>query len=252
MVDLNYNKVMESVTTSIQHWSRRILTVLGKITVVKSLLIPKFNHLILAIPNPSKDFMNILQKQIYNFIWKIKEIRLAEINFQMTLLIGGLRLFKVDVFFKALKCTWIRRIVNGTIDEKGMMLFSKLTGLNYDDLEKGANHTLNVARNVKNVFWKEVLVEWSNVKRKHIPSTIDDVLKSCIWDTENIKIGGKEISYQNWRKAGIYSVSDLVHIENNRFLLLHEIKAKYDLTLNFLEYNSLLCAIKSNYKHLFL
>ena len=49
MEDLNYNMVMEAVSNLVHHWSRRNLTVLGRITVVKSLLIPKFNHLILLM-----------------------------------------------------------------------------------------------------------------------------------------------------------------------------------------------------------
>ena len=49
MEELNYDMVMETVSNLIHHWSKRNLTVLGTITVVKPLLIPKFNHLILSI-----------------------------------------------------------------------------------------------------------------------------------------------------------------------------------------------------------
>lgn len=52
MGNLNYNSVLDSVLNMIQHWSKRNLTVLGRITVLMSLLIPKFNHLVFAIPNP--------------------------------------------------------------------------------------------------------------------------------------------------------------------------------------------------------
>ena len=164
---------------------------------------------------------------------------------------GGLRLVKVDLFFEALKCTWIRRIVNGNIDAKGLMLFSILTGIHINDLEKGANYTINVAKNSQNVFWKEVLLAWSKVKKKHNPNTIDDVLRSCLWENEWFKIGGAEINYKKWRTAGIDFVSDLVHVNQNRFLFLHEIETNYGLRLNFLEYNSVIRAIKSNFKHLF-
>ena len=54
MVEINYNNVMKSVKASIQHWSKRNLTVLGRITLVKSLITPKFSHLVLAIPSPPK------------------------------------------------------------------------------------------------------------------------------------------------------------------------------------------------------
>ena len=78
-----------------------------------------------------------------------------------------------------MKGTWIRRIAAGNVDEKGTLLFSKITGLTIRDLEKGSNFSLNVAKNINNMFWKEVLVVWRKIQRKHIPNTVEDVLKSC-------------------------------------------------------------------------
>ena len=77
MEDLNYNMVMEAASNLVHHWPRRNLTVLGRITVVKSLLIPKFNHLILSIPNPTKAFLKRLQKMIYEFVWKKKKDKIS-------------------------------------------------------------------------------------------------------------------------------------------------------------------------------
>ena len=141
MSDLNYNSVMESVTNLIHHWSKRNLTVLGRITVVKSILIPKFNHLILSIPNPTKNLMKNVQQQLYKFIWKNKKDKISRDQLSNDFADGGLRLVKVDVFFEALKCTWIRRIASGNIDDKGLTLFKEFTGLKINDLEKGAMHT---------------------------------------------------------------------------------------------------------------
>ena len=77
MEGLNYNMVMEAASNLGHHWSRRNLTVLGRITVAKSLLIPKFNHLILSIPNPSKVFLKHLQKMIYELVGKNKKDKIS-------------------------------------------------------------------------------------------------------------------------------------------------------------------------------
>ena len=251
MVELNYYRVMESVTKLMKHWSKRNLTVFGRITVVKSILIPKFNHLVLSIPNPSKDFVKTLKKHIYEFIWKGKTDKISRDQLSNDYPDGGLRLVQVDLFFEALKCTWIRRILNGNIDNKGFILFSKLTGMNIDDLEKGASYTLRVASKVKNAFWREVLVSWSKIKSKHVPVVLDDILKSCLWNNEHFKIGGKEFNYKKWRVAGIVFVTDLIHAYENRFLFWNEIEARYGFRTNYLEYNSVINAIKNNFKHIF-
>ena len=96
MEELNYDMVMETVSNLIHHWSKRNLTVLGRITVVKSLLIPKFNHLILSIPTPSRTFLKRLQKMIYDFVWKNKKDKISRDQLSNDYADGGLRLFKVD------------------------------------------------------------------------------------------------------------------------------------------------------------
>ncbi len=251
MCDINYNVVIESVTNLIHYWSKRNLTVLGRITVVKSLLIPKFNHLILSIPNPRTDFLKTLQTKIYKFIWNNKNGKICRNQLSNDFADGGLRLVKVDLFFEALKCTWIRRIVSGNVDEKGLNLFKQFTGIDINDLEKGSMFTYNVAKTVRNIFWKEVLLAWYKVKKQHIPITCDDVLKSSLWNNEYFKIGGKEFNYKRWTNRGIHFVTDLIHPNENRFLLLQEIREKYGLISNFLEYNSVLQAVKSPFKQQF-
>ena len=158
---------------------------------------------------------------------------------------GGLRLLKVDLFFEALKGTWIRRIAAGNVDEKRILLFSKITGLTTRDLEKGSNFTLNVAKNINNMFWKEVLVVWRKVQRKHIPNIpVEDVLKSYIWENDVFKTTKKDINLKTWCKVGIYYVNDLVHLEEGRFITFKELKDMYGLRSNFLEYYRILSTIK--------
>ena len=98
---------------------------------------PTFNHLILSIPTPSRTFLKRLQNMIYDFIWKNKKDKISRDQLSNDYADDGLRLFKIDLFFEALKCTWIRRIVSGNVDEKGFLLFNKITGLPITDLEKG-------------------------------------------------------------------------------------------------------------------
>jgi len=63
------------------------------------------------------------------------------------------------------------------------MLFSKLTGINIGDLEKGASHTMKITSTVRNAFWRKGLILWSQIKSNHIPDVLDDVLKpSCLWN----------------------------------------------------------------------
>jgi hypothetical protein len=50
----------------------QILTPIGKITITKSLIISKLNHLFLTIPSPKENIINQLVSKIYSFIWDNK------------------------------------------------------------------------------------------------------------------------------------------------------------------------------------
>ena len=50
--DYNIEDILHKVNSLINIWSKRKLTLPGKITVIKSLILSKFNHLFLALPNP--------------------------------------------------------------------------------------------------------------------------------------------------------------------------------------------------------
>ena len=53
--ELNYNKQIPKIKSLIQQWKRRILTPLGRTTVVKTIIILKVNHLFFSLPNPRKE-----------------------------------------------------------------------------------------------------------------------------------------------------------------------------------------------------
>ena len=60
MSDLNYNTRLTDIKNTLCQWRRRMLTPIGRLTVIKTLIIPKMNHLIPTLPNPDKDFFKKL------------------------------------------------------------------------------------------------------------------------------------------------------------------------------------------------
>ena len=52
MLDLNFQSKLKEIKNTIQSWESRYLTPMGKITVVKTFLLPKLNHLFQSLPTP--------------------------------------------------------------------------------------------------------------------------------------------------------------------------------------------------------
>lgn len=53
-----------------QQWNKRSLTPVGKVTVVKSLILPLLNQLFISLPNPNDDLIKTIENMLLKFIWK--------------------------------------------------------------------------------------------------------------------------------------------------------------------------------------
>lgn len=101
------------IKNTIKYWEKRIITPLGKSTLIKSLLISQFNHLFISLPTPSSNFLKQLKEILFNFLWisKVDEIKRNQITQDYEM--GGLKMVDIDNCIKGLKSSWIKRIENG-------------------------------------------------------------------------------------------------------------------------------------------
>ena len=54
----NYTEKIKLLEKTATQWQRRMLSPLGKVTVIKTMLIPTLNHLFITLPNPSESIVN--------------------------------------------------------------------------------------------------------------------------------------------------------------------------------------------------
>ena len=72
MIDLNYNSKIADINKMLQQWEYRKLTPIGRLTIIKFLIIPKLNHLILSLPNPNQEYLITFENKLYHFLWESK------------------------------------------------------------------------------------------------------------------------------------------------------------------------------------
>ena len=63
--EYNLDEVMKKVKNMINVWSKRKLTLIGRVTVIKSLMLSKFAYLFLALPNPPGDLITTLERMFF-------------------------------------------------------------------------------------------------------------------------------------------------------------------------------------------
>ena len=54
-------------------WSTRLITPLGRVAILKSLILSKLVHFWILLPDPPDDFVINLQKMCFKFAWNNKQ-----------------------------------------------------------------------------------------------------------------------------------------------------------------------------------
>ena len=89
-------------------WSSRGLSIYGKVTIIKSLLMPKLVYASSLLLTPAS-IMKQVNHIIHTFLWKGKDkvTRLSAINdFEG----GDIKMIGIDSMIKALRIAWLNRI----------------------------------------------------------------------------------------------------------------------------------------------
>ena len=98
--DVNTNEILTKIENICNQWSKRKLTLLGRITVIKSFALAKFIHLFLALPNPPGELVKTLDKLFYKFLWNSGPDRIKRCAIIKDLAAGGLRMININLFIK--------------------------------------------------------------------------------------------------------------------------------------------------------
>ena len=240
--DINYQDKIKEMKVLLTHWSKRNLTPIGRITVIKSLALSKINHLILSLPNPSQKIITEIHNMFYDFLWQKGQDRIKRALIIQSYENGGLRMVDVKQFIVALKATWIRRIIVSNKKYKAILL----TNVPYiaDTLIFGKEYTKRKTRHIKNLFWKDVLVSYCLLFEALKPKSWSEILKMPLWFNHNLKVGGTSVYYPAWHDKGILYLNDLVD-ENGKFLNYTQCVDLYRVTTNFLQYQGIINSINN-------
>ena len=153
ITDQNIENKMKEINKLIITWSGRNITPLGKIAIIKSLLISKFTHILLSLPTPSEDTITSLDNIFKNFIWKNKPPKFRREILEATHRDGGLKMTNLKTFDTALKVSWLKRLKN---EEDGWEEFPRKINIHKIILFGDQYHT-QILKYTKNNFWRDVI-----------------------------------------------------------------------------------------------
>ena len=105
---LNINQKVQVIKDILNAWQARSLSLKGKITVVKSLVIPHIQVLASTLPVDSKTITE-LDTLLFSFIWNNGKPLIAKNTLIQPLDLGGLKMVSVLEVVKTAQIMWIKR-----------------------------------------------------------------------------------------------------------------------------------------------
>ena len=110
-INLNWENKLTACQHIIDNWSKRTLTLYGKVQIIKTLLIPKFTYLFHSL-NVPKSILNKINSMLYAFLWSGKREKIKRNTLIGSKIHGGIEMVDLESFIITIKLKWIRALTS--------------------------------------------------------------------------------------------------------------------------------------------
>ena len=244
MLEKNFSNRLKVLEKLFNLYQKQHLSKIGKITVIKSLAIPKLVYPLSVLPKPPHKVLDQIETMFRRFIWQSSRSRILVTELQKDTSEGGLRLTNLGFLNKAIKLSWIKRMLCENNDFKYILM--NLTGLEVKNLwELNCDSLHHISLNLRNNFWSEVIFSWKNYKELFINKI--DPRTYPLWGTSfltNENIVKRKTEFQ---ESGRNYLNDLIDCTGAPMGYL-SFNRKYGLKVNFVDFFSLIHSIPRIWK----
>ena len=119
---LNYNEKIAKIRKILSCWKYRRLSLLGRTTVLKSLVASQLVYLLSSLPS-NYSVINEINTSFYQFLWNGKGDKIKRKIMINDYCEGGLKMIDLISFNKSLKTSWIQKYFDSTNNGKWKVFF---------------------------------------------------------------------------------------------------------------------------------
>ena len=244
MYQENYFAMLEKVRNILGSWHYRDLTLLGKITIVNTLIVPLFIHKFLALPTPPPAFFKQYKEIVLNFLWDKKVPKISYERLLQNYNNHGLKLTDLAEKDSALKAAWLVRWVNRDLKELSWLFeFLSVKDLRLWECKISASDIQLLLPEPTLEMGKQIWLVWSRFNYKNTLENDEEILSATIWGNSLIRHKNLPLFDQKLMTSNIDHILDIVHPSEMRFLTFTEIQETYGLVFDCIYYYGILAAI---------
>ena len=184
---LNFREKFLEIKALYKVWLKRQITPLGRVAVLKSLILSKIIHLWILLPNPPDSLVDALQKTVFQFVWNRKQDRISRKVTVKTIAKGGLGIPNIRHYINALKLSWIRKLKTSDHKWKGLITSTYPKVLLLEQL----GSSLPTQEKNFNMFWINVFKAYREFGKHMQVENSEELVADPIFCNDNILVGNK-------------------------------------------------------------
>ena len=240
----NYEPKIKKIKTILSMWKQRRLSLKGKITVLNTLAISILVYPCTNLETPDRVITEI-DHLFFDFLWDGGNNKIAKNTIIQQIEKGGLKMIDIESKIKSLKLSWMKRALTNPFAAWKLIIDELLTSISFDDLIKCRYNGKNFINRLPK-FYKGIVQIWNEINDFN-PTTIQPIIQEPLWHNKYITIENNTILWTRWQEKGIKQIHHLLNIDN-QFLTCEQLKAKYNLSCNFLDHLRIRQAIPINWR----
>ena len=244
MIDLNFNERIEKIKKMLDIWRSRNLSLRGKITILKSLVLPQILFLFNLIYVP-KRVLDQIEELFFNFLWNGKPSKIKRNTIVGPISSGGLKMVDIYISHKVAKAMWIKRLTS--IEQcHWKTLFLEMMQIEETLLNKKLDNAF--LKRCVTPFHKQVLESWTEIYSSK-PSNTREILNEYILYNKHIIIAKKTLSIDRFPNTFGNNVKIIDILDDNGDILKRSLlNERLSSNISQMTYNSLLSAIPKEWK----
>ena len=211
----NHTGKLLDLEHTLNTWKTRKLTIIGRSTVIKTLIVPKINHVISTLNTPEW-FISNVQEKINSFLWEGKPPKIKNSSIQNTAEMGGLKYPNINLLVKSQKLSWIKRITLNQNAAWMQLLYTFLSNMNLLDYLKCSIDPKRLTEDIP-TFYRQIFYAWFSTLQE--PQNALDIRRQILWFNKYIKIDNKTLYIHNLYNKGVVCINDLLVLNNTGIIL---------------------------------
>ena len=205
---INYEPLIVKADSILKGWTKRTLSLVGKIQVINSLVASLFVYKMSVLPAIPDIYIQKLNKMMENFIWNGSRPKIPLRVLQSSIENGGLGLVNFEMKDQSLKTSWVKSVHS---DPSCGNLAYVFLNEELDDLIWECNLNVNDVKSAdgigkSNSFWLDALKAWSQV---NFEPDVEKQIDPIIWLNSHIRIENKPFFWKKAFRNGLLRVSQL-------------------------------------------